>query len=82
MLGILGLVVCQILGPFAWSIGKREVEAIDAGRRAPEHRVLANAGRIMGIIGTVLLVVAVIVVVLGLAIFRSSTMTITESGIS
>lgn len=82
VLGILGLVVCQVLGPFAWSIGKREVEAIDAGRRPPENRGLANAGRIMGIIGTVLLAVALIVVVLALTVFSVSTVTITESGIS
>lgn len=55
VLGILGIVVCQILGPFAWSIGKKELEAIDAGRRPPENRGNANAGKILGIIGTVML---------------------------
>ena len=55
VLGILGIVVCQILAPFAWSIGKKELEAIDAGRRPPENRGNANAGKILGIIGTVML---------------------------
>lgn len=61
VLGILGLVLCQILAPFAWYIGNKEVDAIDAGRRAPENRGTGNAGRILGIIGTVLLVIGVIV---------------------
>lgn len=55
VLGILGLVFCQVLGPFAWSIGNTELAAIQAGRRPPENRGMASAGRILGIIGTVLL---------------------------
>jgi TRAP-type C4-dicarboxylate transport system permease small subunit len=55
VLGILSLVVCGILAPFAWSIGNKELAAIDAGLRAPENRGTANAGRILGIIGTALL---------------------------
>lgn len=64
VLGILGLVICGILAPFAWVMGNRELEAIDAGRRPPENRGTANAGRILGIIGTVLLGIAVIVLLL------------------
>lgn len=61
VLGILGIVICGILAPFAWVMGNRELEAIDAGRRPPENRGTANAGRILGIIGSVLLGLAVIV---------------------
>lgn len=64
VLGILGIVICSFLGPFAWSMGTKELAAIDAGRRPPENRGTANAGRILGIIGTVLLGIAVIVLVL------------------
>lgn len=64
VLGILGLVVCQILGPFAWVMGNKELEAIDAGRRAPENRGTANAGRILGIIATVLLAISLVLLVL------------------
>jgi len=67
VLGILGLVVCQILGPFAWVMGNKELEAIDAGRRAPENRGTANAGRILGIIATVLLAVTLVAIVLVVA---------------
>lgn len=55
VLGILGLVLCGILAPFAWVMGNRELQAIDSGRRSPDNRGTANAGRILGIIGTVFL---------------------------
>lgn len=61
VLGILGLVICGILGPFAWVMGNRELQAIDSGMRPPENRSTANAGRILGIIGTVLLGIGLLV---------------------
>lgn len=64
VLGILGIVICGILAPFAWSMGNKELAAIDAGRRPPENRGTANAGRILGIVGTVLLAVGVILMIL------------------
>ena len=67
VLGILGIVICGVLAPFAWNIGNKELAAIDAGRRDPSNRGTANAGRILGIIGTVLLLVALVFVVLAIA---------------
>lgn len=55
VLGILGLVLCQILAPFAWIMGKRVVGEIDASGGSIGGRSSANAGRICGIIGTVLI---------------------------
>lgn len=74
VLGILGIVICGILAPFAWVMGNRELEAIDSGRRPPDNRGTANAGRILGIIGTVLLGIGIIVGLLFLvgAIFSVS----------
>ena len=63
VLGILGIVVCGILAPFAWSMGNTELAAIDAGRRDPTNRSTANAGKILGIIGTVLLILGVVAVI-------------------
>jgi hypothetical protein len=60
VLGILGLVLCQFLGPFAWSMGSKELAAIDAGRRPPENRGTAQAGKVLGIIATVLLIIGVV----------------------
>lgn len=76
VLGILGLVLCQILAPFAWYIGNQEVNAIDAGRRPPENRGTANAGRILGIIGTVLIVIGIIVLI-GILVFGLAVSTTT-----
>ena len=60
VLGILGIVVCGPLAIFAWVMGNNELAAIDAGRRPPENRGTANAGRILGIIGTVLLALGIL----------------------
>jgi len=70
VLGILGIVICSILAPVAWSIGNTEIQAIDAGRRNPANRSTANAGRIMGIVGTVFLLLGIVVaiVMIGLGI--------------
>jgi len=77
VLGILAIVVCQILGPFAWSMGNKELEAIDSGRRPPEGRANANAGRILGIVGTVLLGlgllgILIVVAIGGMAVIAGS----------
>ena len=75
VLGILGLVLCQVLGPFAWAMGNKELAGIDAGRRAPENRGTAQAGRILGIISTVLMIIGVgfLVVLLLIAAFASAS---------
>lgn len=60
VLGILGLICCAPLGIAAWIMGNKELQAIDAGLRNPENRGTANAGRIIGIIATALLVLGVL----------------------
>lgn len=69
VLGILGLVLCGVIAPFAWSMGNRVQAEIDASRGAVGGRGSANAGRVMGIIGTVLLVVYAVAVVGMFAMF-------------
>lgn len=59
VLGIVGVALCGLLGPFAWWIGGKEVKAIDAGRRPPENRGQAQAGRILGIVETVFILLAI-----------------------
>jgi len=58
--------VCSVLAPIAWSIGNKELLAIDAGRRDPTNRGSANAGKILGIIGTVFLGIALVVGVIAI----------------
>ena len=55
ILGIIGIVACQILGPIAWVMGNADMKEIRAGLRDPAGEQLTNVGRILGIIGTVLL---------------------------
>ena len=74
VLGILGLVLCQVLSPFAWVVGGRAVREIDASHGALGGRGSANAGRILGIVGTALLVLALVVTAIlvgGLAVGSS-----------
>lgn len=64
VLGILSLVVCGVLGPFAWVIGNRTVAEIDASRGQYGGRDQANIGRILGIIASVLLIIGVLFTIL------------------
>jgi hypothetical protein len=62
VLGILGLVLCQILGPIAWVMGNKvRDEAVAMGRLEPGNN---KAGRICGIIGTCLIGFFVLAIVL------------------
>jgi hypothetical protein len=55
-LGIVGLVVLPIVSPIAWILGNADIVEIRAGRMDPEGEGLTQAGRICGIIGTVIMV--------------------------
>jgi hypothetical protein len=82
IVGLAGVVSCGgvtlVLAPFAWAIGSRAVKEIDAAPHGTySGRNEANSGRIMGIIGTILLVLGVLalftVVVLIVALDDDST---------
>jgi hypothetical protein len=60
VLGIVGVVCCSIAAPFAWSIGKKTVNEIDASGGQMGGRGQAQAGYILGIIGTVLLAISLV----------------------
>lgn len=60
VLGILGLVICQILGPFAWVKGNKALAEIDAAPGAYTNRGSVSAGRICGIVSTAFLALSVI----------------------
>ena len=68
VLGILGIVCsCFPLGIFAWIMGNNELRAIDEGRRPPENRGTANAGRICGIVSIALAAVGILFSILVIA---------------
>ena len=68
VLGIVGLFVIQLVAPFAWIVSNRELRGIEAGRRDPTNRGLAVAGKVMGIIGTILLAIGIVVAVVAIIV--------------
>lgn len=56
ILSILGYVACCLLTcPVGWYIANDEMNAIHAGRRDPGNMSVANAAKILGIVGTVII---------------------------
>ena len=63
VLGILGIILCPILAPIAWAVGHASEQQIDASGGRVSGRGLATAGKITGIVGTVLLILYVLFIV-------------------
>jgi len=59
-LGILSLVLCALLGPFAWMMGKGDLAKMASGRMDTRDQGITKAGMICGIIGTIFLIIAVL----------------------
>ena len=68
VVGILGLVLCQLISPFAWVMGNRVVREIDSAGGAYGGRDQANIGRILGIIGTALLALGILALIFFLVV--------------
>ena len=78
VLGILGVTLCNILAPFAWIVGNRVLREIDQSNgMMTGNRGLVVAGRILGIVGTVLLVLgcgaAILLIVVSATVDSSSS---------
>ncbi len=71
-LGILSLVVCTVMGPIAWSMGNEELRRIDSGETSPEGRGSVTAGRVCGIISSVLLMFTAFMLLIAVALAASS----------
>ena len=65
--GILGLVVCFPFGIVAWVMGKGDLKAMDAGTMDPEGRGTTQAGKIIGMIATILNVLGFIIGMIAIA---------------
>jgi hypothetical protein len=63
VLGILSLVICAPLGIAAWIMGNGDLKEIDAGTMDPSGRSTTNAGRICGMIGTILLALGIVLMI-------------------
>jgi predicted Zn finger-like uncharacterized protein len=57
VLGILSLVVCGLLGPVAWIMGNADLNEMRLGRMDAEGKGVTNAGRICGMISTILILI-------------------------
>ncbi len=53
-LGILGIVPCFICGIIAWVMGKNDLKEMDAGTMDPSGRDMTKAGKICGMVGTLI----------------------------
>jgi hypothetical protein len=65
VLGILSLVICSLLGPVAWSMGNEEQRRIAMGQAPPDGNV--SAGRICGMIASILLILSAVFILFALA---------------
>lgn len=69
VLGIIGIVACQVLGPIAWWMGRKTLQEIDASGGRYGGRGAAQAGYVMGVVGTVLLAIGLVVLVVYVVFF-------------
>jgi hypothetical protein len=68
VLGVAGVVLCGLAAPFAWATGRRTVREIDASQGRLGGRGAAQAGYVLGIVGTMILAIGVLVLV-GMFVF-------------
>lgn len=62
--GILSLIICPPVGIAAWLMGSGDLKEMDAGAMDPSGRGTTQAGKICGIIGTILFILQLVFFVL------------------
>ena len=72
VLGILGIVVCGVLAPFAWVMGGNDLKKMAAGQMDPSGRGETQAGYYCGIAGTILLLLTVVGGVMMIALMAAA----------
>lgn len=60
VLGIVGLALCGLCAPFAWVQGQKAERAIQASGGAYAGGGMATTGKILGIVGTVFLILSML----------------------
>ena len=71
-LGIIGIVICGICGIIAWVMGNTDLAKMKAGRMDRSGEGMTQAGRILGIISTVLMILLVIWIVFVMGVVATS----------
>ena len=61
--GILSLMICQLFGIPAWIMGNTDLNEMAQGRMDAGGRDLTKAGRILGMVGTGVLVFQLLIII-------------------
>ena len=70
VLGILGLVLCQVCGIIAWVMANKDIPKMSAGTMDPAGLQQTKAGKICGIISVILLALGIVFyIIFGAAMF-------------
>lgn len=73
ILGILGIVCCQICAPVAWFMGNKAKAEVDANPGRYKNESYVTIGRILGIVGTVLAIIGIVgYLIFGIALASSN----------
>lgn len=69
VLGLLGILMsCGVLSIIAWVMDKGDLEKMKRGRMDREGEGLTRAGYVLGIVGTVLMIIVVVIVLGAIAL--------------
>lgn len=60
VLGILGIICCGILAPVTWVMSNGAMATLDAGGGKEGDRSMVTIARVLGIVGTVLLILSLL----------------------
>jgi hypothetical protein len=80
VLGIVGLVACQVAGPFAWVMGARAKREMDAAPGRYGGRGQVVAGYVCGIVATVGLVFYALLAIVVVVVLASNPGIFDEAG--
>lgn len=68
VLGILGLVICPLCAPFAWVMGRKAEQAVDASGGRLSGRGEATAGKVLGMVACVLTILLIVLFIVLIAV--------------
>jgi hypothetical protein len=66
-LGILGLTICFVCGIVAWVMGNEDLRSMHEGRMDRTGEGLTSAGRVCGMVGTILNAIVLVFVIIAVA---------------
>jgi len=73
--GILSFVICPFFGIAAWVMGNADLREMAVGGMDPSGRDLTQAGRICGIVGTILVLIPMVIIIfaaIGMVLFGAA----------